>query len=214
MSELRNETIRHNYDRIAPDYANHLYQELNDKPLDRALLDRFAGEVRKDGLVCDVGCGPGHVSRYLRDRGCKIFGIDLSPAMVHEAKRLEPAIQFSQGDMMALDLEDQSLAGIVAFYSLVNYPEDSHLQAFHEFARVLKPDASLLLAFHTGNEILHVTEMWRRPADLVFFFFDPESVRSKLQSAGFTVSDVILRGPYSPDVEHQSHRAYIFARTV
>jgi hypothetical protein len=49
------------------------------------------------------------------DRGVEACGIDLSPEMVAAACRLNPAIPFSVGTMLALDLDDGSLAGIVAF---------------------------------------------------------------------------------------------------
>ncbi|HVM61781.1 MAG TPA: class I SAM-dependent methyltransferase [Verrucomicrobiae bacterium] len=49
-----------------------------------------------------MGCGPGHVARYLRDQGVNVCGVDLSPAMVERARRLVPGVEFQQGDMMAL----------------------------------------------------------------------------------------------------------------
>ena len=69
--------VRDSYDCAADAYAQHLADELERKPLDRHLLDRFAEETRGRGLVADVGCGPGHVARYLHDRGVSIVGIDL-----------------------------------------------------------------------------------------------------------------------------------------
>lgn len=71
--------VRDSYDSAAEAYAQHLASELDRKPLDRHLLNRFAEEVRGRGLVADIGCGPGHVARYLHDRGVSIVGIDLSP---------------------------------------------------------------------------------------------------------------------------------------
>src|SRR5438034_5027380 len=57
------------YDRIAEEYANRISGELDHKPLDRMLLDEFAARFKGAGRVCDLGCGPGHVARYLHDRG-------------------------------------------------------------------------------------------------------------------------------------------------
>jgi trans-aconitate methyltransferase len=56
--------------------------------------------------VCALGCGPGQIARYLGDRRVEAHGIDLSPGMVAEARRLNPDIPFSQGDMLALDSKD------------------------------------------------------------------------------------------------------------
>ena len=53
------------------------------------------------------------------------MGLDLSPAMVKQARQLNPEIRFQIGDMMKLDFPDQTLAGIVACYSIVNSPQSS-----------------------------------------------------------------------------------------
>jgi len=45
--------------------------------------------------------------------------------------------------MMDLDLEDETLAGIAAFYSIVNIPQESLPLVFREMARVLQPNGQL-----------------------------------------------------------------------
>ena len=75
-------SIRQSYDELADEYTRRISGELQYKPLDRELLDRFAAQVRGRGEVCDMGCGPGHVARCLRDTGTPVFGLDLSPKMV------------------------------------------------------------------------------------------------------------------------------------
>jgi len=110
------------YDQVADEYVRRIFDELQHKPLDRQLLDRFAASVRDVGPACDMGCGPGHVARYLHEHGVQICGIDLSLAMVERARRLTPGVEFRQGDMVALDAPDEAWAGIVAFYSIIHIP--------------------------------------------------------------------------------------------
>ena len=205
-------TIRADYDRIAEEYTRHIYKELDSKPLDRELLQRFAADVEGRGEVCDVGCGPGHVARFLHDAGVSIFGLDLSPRMVEQARKLNPGIQFREGNMLALDIPDASLAGITAFYSIVNIHVESLPIVFRELARVLMPGGLLLLAFHIGGEILRPGELWGHTISMEFFLFEPAAIQRLLIEAGFAIEEVIERGPYAPEVEYQSRRAYIFAR--
>lgn len=87
------------YDAVASEYVRRISDELQHKPLDRALLERFAIAVRDRGPVCDLGCGPGHVARYLKERGVETIGYDLSPKMVEAAQVLNPEITFQQADM-------------------------------------------------------------------------------------------------------------------
>ena len=141
------------YDRIAEEYTDRIAGELEHKPLDGMLLDEFAARVKGAGRVCDLGCGPGHVARYLHDRGVDIFGIDLSPGMIEQARKLNPAIEFQQGNMLALEVEDGAWAAIVAFYSIVHIPKRDILQAFREMFRALKPRGLVFLAFHIGREV-------------------------------------------------------------
>jgi hypothetical protein len=79
-------------------------------------------------------------------------------------------------------------------------------------ARVLKPDGLLLLAFHIGDETLQPETLWGRPVSMDFYFFPPHAIQRDLETAGLVVEEVIERGPNAPEVEHQSRRAYIFAR--
>jgi ubiquinone/menaquinone biosynthesis C-methylase UbiE len=212
MDERTLNAIQKSYDGIADEYARHLYSELDNKPLDRELLTRFAARVKGKGAICDMGCGPGHIARFLHDAGTNVFGLDLSSRMIEEARRLNPEISFRQGNMLALDLPDTSLAGIAAFYAIVNLPRAPLPQVFREMARVLKPDGLLLLAFHIGDETLQPVALWGRPVSMDFYFFPPHAIQRDLEAAGLTVEELIERKPYAPEVEHQSRRAYIFAR--
>ncbi len=206
------DAIQTSYDRVADEYARHIFSELEHKPLDRELLSRFAAAVKGKGEVCDMGCGPGHIARHLRDAGARVFGLDLSLGMLEQARRLNPDIPFRQGNMLALDLPDASLAGIAAFYAIVNLPRESLPQVFREMARVLQPGGLLLLGFHIGDDTLHRHDWWERPIDMDFHFLNPQSVQNELEAAGLTVEEIVEREPYAPGVEHQCRRAYIFAR--
>jgi SAM-dependent methyltransferase len=118
---------RSSYDRVAGEYVRRIADELRDKPLDRQLLDRFAASVEGGGLACDMGCGPGHVARYLRERGAAVCGVDLSAEMVTRARQLNPGVEFQQGDMLALDVPDGVWAGRLSGHR-VSGAESVHLR--------------------------------------------------------------------------------------
>jgi SAM-dependent methyltransferase len=207
------ESIRASYDSVAAAYVEHLYSELAQKPLDRHLLNRFAEEVRDRGTAGDLGCGPGHVARYLHDQGVRMLGLDLSPEMVRWATQLNPDIAFRVGDLRALDLPDASLAGIVAFYSLIHLDPAELGTALRELRRVLAPRGVLLVSFHVGDHTHHVDELFGQAVSLDFHFLLPGAVTAALHAAGFLVTESVEREPYE-DAEYPSRRCYLFARAV
>lgn len=46
MRAQKHSDYQSSYDRVAGEYARHIFDELQHKPLDRELLDRFAASVR------------------------------------------------------------------------------------------------------------------------------------------------------------------------
>lgn len=204
-------TIRSDYDLIAHEYAVRIGPELERKPFDREILSRFAASVDGRGTVCEMGCGPGHVARFLHDLGLQVFGLDLSPQMLAEARNQNPDIDFREGNMLALALPESSLAGVVSFYSIVNFPLEALPAVFDGMHRVLQPGGLLLLAFHTGNEVLRPGEEFGLPISMEFFHHPALRIQHLLREAGFEIDEVLERGPYAPEVEYQSRRAYIFA---
>ena len=203
---------RESYDELAATYTERIFTELAGKPLDRHLLNRLAEDVRGHGLVADLGCGPGHVARYLHDQGVRILGIDLSPRMIDSARQRSPDIEFRVGDMRTLDLPDGALAGIVAFYSLIHIGELEMGATLRELRRVLAPGGLLLVAFHIGEETVHRDELWGHTVSLDFRFLMPSPMVARLIEAGFLVLERVEREPY-PEVEHPSPRCYLLARS-
>ncbi len=209
-----NKDLQSSYDSVAADYAEHFRDELERKPFDRKMLDLLIEKVGQNKVICDMGCGPGQIARYIHDNGGLAYGIDLSKEMIKEAKRLNPNIGFEQGDMLSLkNVPDCRFSGIAAFYSIIHIPTESVVQVLSEFKRVLVPGGVLLLTHHIGREVVHRDDWWGKKVSLDFLFFETAQMKNYLLEAGFVLEEVIEREPY-PDFEYQSRRAYIFARTL
>jgi ubiquinone/menaquinone biosynthesis C-methylase UbiE len=206
------ERVHAAYNATADAYADRFFDELRHKAFDRKMLDWLVQRVGTSGQICDLGCGPGQVARYLHSQGADACGIDLSPQMVKIARALNFGVSFDQGNMLDLQrVPGASFAGIAAFYAIVNLSEDELPVALAEMRRVLIPGGWLLLSFHVGNETHHVEDFLERKVALDFTFFRPADVRARLTGAGFNVTELMVRDPY-PGVEYPSERAYIFAQ--
>lgn len=198
------------YDSVAEEYASHFFDELSNKPFDRELLTRFAESMPQGGQACDLGCGPGHVARFLFERGVDVLGVDISAAMVAVAGRLNPGLPFEQGDMLRLKFPEGRFAGIVAFYSLIHIDRSRVPQALRELLRVLTAGGRLLVAFHVGEGEIHREEFLGRSVCFHASFFGIEEMKTSLKAAGFLIEETLSRDPY--EFEYPSQRAYILAR--
>lgn len=205
--------IRESYNSAARAYADHLARELEQKPLDRALLVRFAEELRGSGVVLDLGCGPGHVAAFLAQHGVSVIGVDVSEEMVACAAERNPQLKFRVGDMRDLDVPEGSIGGVVSFYSIVHFVPAELPGLFLEFRRVIRQGGLLLLGFHIGEDVVHADELFGAPVSLDFRFHDPASVIDALRSAGFATIERSEREPYA-GAEYQSRRCYLLARAV
>src|SRR5205085_1049233 len=111
--------------------------------------------------------------------------VDLSPAMVERASGLTLDVEFRQGNMLALDVPDETWAGITAFYSLIHIPRSDLVRALGELRRVLRPGGLLLVSFHIGDETIHLDEWWGQQVCVDFHMFQSVEMAGSLTSAGF-----------------------------
>lgn len=204
---------RDGYDRTAGMYAERFHHHLDDKPVDLAVLSAFAKLILKgpNTRVMDVGCGTGAVTAVLDGCGVEAFGVDLSPNMAVQARRLNPDLSFGVGSMTNLPVAAGSVGGVCAWYSIIHVP-DSHLAGvFSEFHRVLVSGGLVLLAFQVGDEPRVLTAAFGRDVDLTFIRRQPERVGNQLCVTGFSLYAELVRQPDDDGFE-STPQAYLIAR--
>ncbi|SFR26020.1 Methyltransferase domain-containing protein [Lentzea waywayandensis] len=178
------------YDEVASLYAELFSDMLDTRPLERAMLAAFAELTT--GPVADLGCGPGHLTAHLRSLGLDVFGLDLSPAMIALAREAHPDLRFEEGSMTALDLEDEALGGILAFYSVIHMPPHELPAVFAEFFRVLAPGGHLMLGFFAGDD--PEPQEFDHKVTLAYRW-SPSGLMDLLKQAGFAEVGRLVREP-------------------
>jgi ubiquinone/menaquinone biosynthesis C-methylase UbiE len=133
--------------------------------------------------------------------------------MVAVARHSYPGLRFEVGSMLALDLPDGMLGGLLAWYSTIHVPDDRLPEAFAEFYRVLAPGGYALLAFQVGTEPRHVTQALGQPVSVDLYQRQPEHVAGLLAQAGLMVRARLVREPDDEGefTERQS-QAFLLAR--
>ena len=114
--------------------------------LGEELARRFPGRAFTELRVLEVGTGPGFFAILLNELGCDVTAVDLTPAMLREAKKnagaLAGEIRFLEMDAQALDFSDGSFDAVISRNLTWNLPRPD--RAYAEWARVLRPGGLLL----------------------------------------------------------------------
>ncbi|WP_211368115.1 class I SAM-dependent methyltransferase [Microbacterium rhizomatis] len=174
------------YSARAADYVEQLGSVDSLHPSDRALIKSWAAQV--DGPIVDAGCGPGHWSAYLAEHGHDIRGVDQVPEFVDHARRTYPHISFELGSLDRLRDSSGSVGGILAWYSLIHHEPSTVRTALEGFARVMRPNGSVLVGFFIGAQV--------EPFDhavVTAYRWSAEALSNELRAAGFEVIETHTR---------------------
>ncbi len=208
----RDARVLASYDAVATDYADTLSDELDGLPFERWLLDRVVEQAAGQPVV-DVGCGPGHVTEYLANGGADVVGLDISPAMVSEARRRFPGRKFEVGDLRRLTgpAMAPTWAVVLGWYSLIHLAASELPDAIAGLVRPLCPGGWLVLGLHAGAEVRHIADWFGQPVDLDFVLHDPPYVVEVASGAGLVELEWYVRGPIVARGE-TTQRLYVIGR--
>jgi ubiquinone/menaquinone biosynthesis C-methylase UbiE len=189
---------RAGWTRNAPSYDARAGQ-MTTVVVDPMLTAVDAGAGRR---LLDVCCGPGYLAGAAAARGMAAIGIDISPAMVDEARRRFPDAEFHVADAEDLGFPDRSFDAATCAFGLLHLPDarGAIAEAFrvlvpegiYAFAVWCRPEKARLLDLALKAITAHAdmdVPLPRAPA--MFEFSDPDVARAALAQAGF--GEVIVR---------------------
>lgn len=174
------------YGRRASEYIDLFGDIVTAAAVDRVAALEWARSV--DGTVLDVGCGPGHWTKYLSDHGVTVEGVDPTPEFISCAQERFPGLVFRIGHAEDLDVDEASVGGIFSWYSLIHLAPERIPAALTEFARCVRPGGGLTVGFFEGPQLepfAHaVVTAYKWPIDLL---------AAHIETAGFIVTDACTR---------------------
>jgi SAM-dependent methyltransferase len=155
-------------------------------PSDLETVSTWASDVHGD--LIDAGCGPGHWTNFLTQRGSTARGIDQVPEFIAHATNAYPSVDFAIESFESIDAVSSSIGGVLSWYSLIHYEPGAIQVPLREFSRAMKPGGALLVGFFEGAEVERfahaVTPAYRWPVD---------AISSELDRAGFDVLESHVR---------------------
>ena len=161
---------------------------------DKGFVRRHLGGLR--GPVLDLGCGPGYWTAYLHALGAPAMGIDMVPEFIAHARAAHPGPEFRLGSMTEVEVPEQSLAGILSWYSTIHVPPVQLGDVLAGFRRLLVPSGTLVAGFFASDDDIAafdhaVVAAYRWPVDVL---------AQHLADAGFAEVDRLERqSPDRPD---------------
>jgi ubiquinone/menaquinone biosynthesis C-methylase UbiE len=155
----------------------------------------------RPGAVLDVGCGPGHLTAHLRSLEVDAVGLDPVPEFIDHARVAYPTGRYGLGSMRQLPVRDRSVAGILAWYSLIHLPPADLDGALVELRRAMAPDAKLVVGFFEGDEVVAFEHKV-----VTAYYWPVDAFAERLRRAGFTEIER-QRRPGVPEPGRRPHAA-------
>ena len=159
---------------------------------ERAWLERFRALLPAGGKILDLGCGAGEpIARYFIEAGCRVTGVDSSPAMITLCRKRFPDAQWINADMRQLKLADR-FDGILAWDSFFHLSHEDQAAMFPVFAEHAATGAALM--YTSGRD--HGVAMGTFEGEPLYHAsLDPAEYRRLLAANGFEVAAQVFDDP-------------------
>ncbi len=141
--------------------------------------------------ILDIACGGGELSLKIAEKGCEVYGIDMSENTIEGARHLSErekiACEFEVGNAEDLPYPDGYFDKVVCSSSLEHFKDD--INALKEMRRVLKPSASVVLTTDSFTYPIS-DELKERHRKIAYIanYYTIEKLKERFEIAGFEMN--------------------------
>lgn len=179
------EITRRAHDAIAKQY----YEAYKDDTTDLMYFDKYLSLF--DGSILDLGCGMGHYSRYMYNKGYDVVGVDFSSEMIKLAKENNDDIEFIEHDICDLSfLNGRRFDGIVIAYVLQHLSKEEVLTLFGNIDSFVNDESKLLLFLRAGDSVIKEIEPMNSEYEYVINEYNKDSITKILNDNNWSVLSI------------------------
>jgi SAM-dependent methyltransferase len=137
------------------------------------------------GLTADIGCGSGRDTEWLSKNGYPAIGFDASEALLVEARRLHPGVEFRQAALPELwGIAEETFRNVLCETVVMHLSADAIEPSVKKLIEILQPSGTLYLSWRVTDQKDKRDERGR-----LYSAFDPALVFRSLAFQDILFSD-------------------------
>ena len=200
------------------------FARVYDEYMDNVPYDKWTAHLQralngfgiKDGIVCELGCGTGEVTRRMRDFGFDMIGIDSSAEMLEAARQKEKPgderILYLHQDMREFELYG-SVTAVISVCDSLNYilSKRDMMKVFRRVNNFLDIGGVFLFDMHTEHyyrNVLADSVICDNRSDSSLIWMNQYDGKKRINYFDITIYDRDESGKYSRFDETHIQRAY------
>ena len=179
------EVTRRAHNAIARQY----YEAYKDDITDLEYFDKYLSMFK--GSILDLGCGMGHYSNYMFNKGFSVVGVDFSSEMIKLAKQINNNIEFIEHDICDLSfLNGRKFDGIVIAYVLQHLSKDEVLTLFRNIENLVKDESKMLLFWREGDAVVSEVEPMNTEYEYIINEYNKDTITKVLNDNNWDVLSI------------------------
>jgi ubiquinone/menaquinone biosynthesis C-methylase UbiE len=186
------------------DFASIYAEKFMDIGSYRLHFDRFFDLIKKDQpCILELACGPGNVTRYIKQRfpQSDLIAIDLAPQMIEIARKQVDGVDFRLMDLRELRKINRQFDSIICSFGLPFLSKSDAEKLISDCSEKLVKDGVLYISTMEGDESKagFETTSFSGDSEIYFNYHRKEELEKALTNNGFELEYSIRQDYREPD---------------
>lgn len=153
-------------------------------------LDKFIKQLKPNSKIIDIGCGTGHVVKYLAEQGFTVLGIDFSKKMLKIAKQRCEKCEFLLTDIRDFDYGNQEYDAAIIAFSLIHVTDQEISLLLPKINKGIKQGGVIFVGAIEGEGDETIPEPLAPEHKTYFNYFTKSQIKELISKHGFKVLSI------------------------